>query len=282
MTEIKRYDFGVDGFGEGTPFRNDNDGRVVFYEDHAAEVARLNEQARYITADRDEWERRAKSNFEACSRLDVELRAATRTLDSLNYTYHGGQLWKPPIGPVPKFDLMEKKDHRISELEEQVRALAADGDTLLNERLRMLEKVEAQTLYIVALELRYRAASIRPGRCQMPIKTTSCKVECRDCGYTCEPSQIDKCDKCNGTNFLISTVPSAKKFIPENYRKLDWDEIKDIPIGSSVMVTRNSGELVEGILTNHSDWMVGFPVVKTSGGELIGIFYYGEIVKEVS
>ncbi|NKG29350.1 hypothetical protein FVB43_04760 [Erwinia rhapontici] len=40
---------------------------------------------------------------------------------------------------------------------EHVRAMAADGDTLLNERLRLLEKVEAQTLYIAALEVERKA-----------------------------------------------------------------------------------------------------------------------------
>jgi hypothetical protein len=29
--------------------------------------------------------------------------AAIRTLAALGYTYHGGQLWKPPIGPRPTF-----------------------------------------------------------------------------------------------------------------------------------------------------------------------------------
>lgn len=45
----------------------------------------------------------------------------------------------------------------IAALQQQVRALAADGDTLLNERLRLLEKVEAQTLYIAALEVERKA-----------------------------------------------------------------------------------------------------------------------------
>lgn len=42
-------------------------------------------------------------------------------------------------------------------LQQQVNALAAEGDKLLNERLRMLEKLEAQSLYISALEVERKA-----------------------------------------------------------------------------------------------------------------------------
>lgn len=45
----------------------------------------------------------------------------------------------------------------IAALQEQVQQLAAEGDKLLNERLRMLEKLEAQSLYISALEVERKA-----------------------------------------------------------------------------------------------------------------------------
>ena len=34
--------------------------------------------------------------------MQIEL-SAIRTLDKLGYTYHGGELWKPPIGEKPTF-----------------------------------------------------------------------------------------------------------------------------------------------------------------------------------
>ena len=30
-------------------------------------------------------------------------KAATKTLDSLGYSWNGGELWKPPIGPTPDY-----------------------------------------------------------------------------------------------------------------------------------------------------------------------------------
>jgi len=70
---IKRYeesaygpgDFGLEGSG---------DGAWVKYDDHAAEVARLNEQVRVLRANCDEWERKAISNFEECSKMDEQVR----------------------------------------------------------------------------------------------------------------------------------------------------------------------------------------------------------------
>jgi hypothetical protein len=41
------------------------------------------------------------------------LKAAVHTLEGLGYTYHGGEAWKPPVGPVP---FMHKKSGRLYQL----------------------------------------------------------------------------------------------------------------------------------------------------------------------
>lgn len=51
---------------------------------------------------------------------NVRLRAAERTLGALGYTDNGGELWKPPLGPAPDFNLLDAKNHRIAELEAQL------------------------------------------------------------------------------------------------------------------------------------------------------------------
>ena len=51
MTEIKRYVPANDDRGEGTVVRNDQSGTVVFYDDHAAIVAALQEQVRALAAE---------------------------------------------------------------------------------------------------------------------------------------------------------------------------------------------------------------------------------------
>lgn len=43
--------------------------------------------------------------------MSIEL-SAIKTLDKLGYTYHGGELWKPPIGDTPEF--VEIKDDQHS------------------------------------------------------------------------------------------------------------------------------------------------------------------------
>lgn len=35
------------------------------------------------------------------SRVDRERVAAVRTLERMGFTYHGGDLWKPPLGSAP-------------------------------------------------------------------------------------------------------------------------------------------------------------------------------------
>jgi hypothetical protein len=44
--------------------------------------------------------------------VDAKHDAAVKTLEAAGYTFHGGQLWKPPLGPNPQ-PLFE----RIAELE---------------------------------------------------------------------------------------------------------------------------------------------------------------------
>ena len=41
--------------------------------------------------------------------------AAILTLQGKGYTYHGGQLWKPPIGKKPDFDLLDAAQATIVE-----------------------------------------------------------------------------------------------------------------------------------------------------------------------
>ena len=33
--------------------------------------------------------------------------SAIKTLEQLGYTYHGGELWKPPLGKAPEFNLID-------------------------------------------------------------------------------------------------------------------------------------------------------------------------------
>ncbi|EFF9541384.1 hypothetical protein GL246_09380 [Escherichia coli] len=40
----------------------------------------------------------------------------------------------------------------------------------------------------------------------------------------------------------------------------------------------NTGKEVDGVLKDHSDWLIGCPIVETECGEQIGIGYQGEIV----
>lgn len=42
--------------------------------------------------------------------------AARRTLERMGYTYHGGEAWKPPLGPAPNFNLLDEKNGEIERL----------------------------------------------------------------------------------------------------------------------------------------------------------------------
>lgn len=57
--------------------------------------------------------------------------AAVATLEALGYTHEGGNLWKPPLGKAPDFNLLDTLHARIASLEGQLitqanRAVAAE------------------------------------------------------------------------------------------------------------------------------------------------------------
>lgn len=43
-------------------------------------------------------------------------RAAVRTLERLGYAFHGAELWKPPIGPRPNFDLNDRLREALTKI----------------------------------------------------------------------------------------------------------------------------------------------------------------------
>ena len=43
--------------------------------------------------------------------------AAIATLERMGYTYHGGELWKPPLGKAPDFDLIDRIHARMEAAE---------------------------------------------------------------------------------------------------------------------------------------------------------------------
>ena len=64
-------------------------------------------------------------NLASSQAAQREATAAIKTLQNLGYTYHDAELWKPPIGKVPDFDLVDSLRNRISELEASQAAPAA-------------------------------------------------------------------------------------------------------------------------------------------------------------
>lgn len=49
-----------------------------------------------------------------------DYKAAIATLEHLGYTWHGGEMWKPPLGPVPDFSLIDRLHAEIDALKEQL------------------------------------------------------------------------------------------------------------------------------------------------------------------
>jgi len=45
-----------------------------------------------------------------CYGCDKAKEAAVKTLEGNGYTYHGGELWQPPLGDPPDFDLIDEID----------------------------------------------------------------------------------------------------------------------------------------------------------------------------
>ena len=57
--------------------------------------------------------------IENLERDDVQklLELITESLENKGYTYHGGELWKPPLGKPPNFDLIDELDRFVDMLE---------------------------------------------------------------------------------------------------------------------------------------------------------------------
>lgn len=58
------------------------------------------------------------------------LQSASRTLERLRYTDNGGDLWKPPLGEKPDFNLMDKLKVENEALRKAFRPLLAHWDDL--------------------------------------------------------------------------------------------------------------------------------------------------------
>ena len=58
--------------------------------------------------------------------LRAELSAAQKTLEGLGYTYHGGELWKPPLGRAPGFALVDRLNAKLEAAKE---ALTPSAET---------------------------------------------------------------------------------------------------------------------------------------------------------
>ena len=56
--------------------------------------------------------------------------AAVRTLELIGYTYHGGVLWKPPLGPAPTFDAPATGDEREASGAEALKNLRKELGTI--------------------------------------------------------------------------------------------------------------------------------------------------------
>lgn len=73
-----------------------------------------------------------------CGRCAVGLakkqESAVATLKRLGYTDCGGELWKPPIGNAPDFNLLDAANAQIAELQSQLSAIGAGGVERLRKR----------------------------------------------------------------------------------------------------------------------------------------------------
>ena len=45
-----------------------------------------------------------------CTGCTRAMEAAVKTLENKGYTYHGGEIWKPPLGKPPNFKLIYRID----------------------------------------------------------------------------------------------------------------------------------------------------------------------------
>lgn len=85
-------------------------------------------------------------NLATSQAAQPEATAAIKTLQNLGYTYHGAELWKPPIGKVPDFDLIDSLRNRISELEASQAAPAAvpvvlpEPDAVISELMGLVDE----------------------------------------------------------------------------------------------------------------------------------------------
>lgn len=61
---------------------------------------------------------------------------------------------------------------------------------------------------------------------------------------------------------------------------IKYEDIRELPLGSRVLVRTRNREYLSGVLVSHSDWLVGCPVVKLDNGDSFGAGYDGEILGE--
>jgi hypothetical protein len=81
--------------------------------------------------------------------------AALRTLIGMGYSYNSGQLWKPPLGKSPDFNLIDSLRARIAELERYKMSIWPSEETLIAAGLGYpIGKEQAMKIYKAALRSR--------------------------------------------------------------------------------------------------------------------------------
>jgi hypothetical protein len=57
--------------------------------------------------------------------------AAVKTLNQMGYTYHGGELWVPPLGKEPNWGLVEMWQHEAQRYKARAASLAKMLDAVV-------------------------------------------------------------------------------------------------------------------------------------------------------
>jgi len=97
-----------------------------------------------VMTERTEYKRLYENAVADRDRQKARAEKAEQTLLNAGYTYNGGELWKPPLGKIPDFDLIDRYKTRLEVLENDL-INANMNLEIMTDRAEVLERALRQT-----------------------------------------------------------------------------------------------------------------------------------------
>lgn len=195
--------------------------------------------------------------------------AAIKTLQALGYTHSGGELWKPPIGQAPNFDLIDNLRTRIARLEAE---LVTEAGRTAQQKLRADQMTEQHRMQ-AAMNSEARKALVEETEAtdawrQLALQFDGHRMQAL--GYLKALLRGDKDMETGARGFIASPPIPGQRVLAERLAAIAW---KPAPHGWKLVPVEPTREMMDAYVNQdgrfhsaRSDWVAMLAASPTPPG----------------